>query len=86
MRCLLPLLILLVGCQHDPAKVEIREIPGPTVYVAIPDKLTAHPPLPIVVTTNPLQCPVVANERRELLRDAYFKLDAIKAIQGTTTP
>jgi hypothetical protein len=85
MRCV-PVLLILAGCATSAPKIEVREVPGPTVYVAIDAKMTAHPPLPPLVTTSPIQCPEVADSRRNLLRDAYLQLDAIRAIQGTPVP
>lgn len=84
---LLTLAVLLAGCQNArPTKPQIVEIPGPTRFVPIDPKLTSHPPLPPLVTTGPLQCPVVAKDRWDLLGEAYRQLDAIKAVQGTTPP
>lgn len=86
--CGLLILALLTGCPGTvrPAMPQIVEIPGPVRYVPIDSKLTAHPPLPPLVNTSPLQCPAVANDRRELLDDAYRQLDAIGGVQGTNVP
>jgi len=79
--------LLVTACQSaPPTKAEVVQVPGPTLYVPIDPKLTAHPRLPPLVTTSPLQCPAVANERWELLGQAYRQLDAIGAVQGTKTP
>lgn len=93
MRCIPFVLIAVLcccaaTCQTRPTTPQVIEVPGPTKYVEIEDKLVQHPPLPPLVDTraNPLQCPAVANERRELLRDAYLNLDAIDAVEGTKVP
>lgn len=82
MRCL-PLVLILAACGSQPTKPVLVEVPGPTLYVDIPESMTAHPPLPPLVSASPLQCPAIAKERRDLLEDAYLQLDAIKALEGT---
>lgn len=86
MRRFLPLLMVLASCASGPKPAEVVKVPGPTRYVRVDPKLTAHPPLPPEVTTTPLQCPAVANDRLDLLRSAYRALDAIDAIEGTPVP
>lgn len=75
---------ILGGCKSNPAKVEIHEVPGPTVYVPIDPKLTEHPILPPVTgKVPPIQAPRIAAERRSLLERCYIQLDQIKAVEGT---
>lgn len=85
---LIAMVLVLSGCPGNvrPAKPQVVEVPGPTRFVPIDAKLTSHPPLPPLVSTGPLQCPAVANERLDLLGEAYRQLDAIKAVQGTNKP
>lgn len=83
---LLLTILALAACNQVPTKPQVIEVPGPITYVPIDPKLTFHPPLPPLVSSNPLECPAVAQTRLDLLGDAYRQLDSIRAVQGTSVP
>jgi len=84
MRGVPVLLILLAGCASQPTRPVVVEIPGPKVYVAIPETMTRPCPVAMPRNRSPLEAVRVAVERRKGLEDCNRKLKAIDAIDGTT--
>lgn len=83
MRCL-PILLILAGCASQPTRPVVVNIPGPVVYVSIPDTLTRPCPIAQPRNRSPLEAVRIAAERRKGLEDCNRKLQAIEAIEGTT--
>lgn len=75
--------VSVMGCKTGPTKPQVVEVPGPTVYVQIPDGMVQHCPIERPRDATPLEAVRVAKARGDSLESCNRKLDAIKAVQGT---
>lgn len=78
-------LVLLAGCKTIP-QVEVVEVPGPTVYVEIPDQFTRDCPIEEPVSTVPMEAVRVAKARKDALEACNRNMARIRAISGTPSP